>query len=61
VEGVGADQVDVIFGDAGGRELLQDRLDGDAAHGAERGYRGVVEGDEDGIAGLHHLAYPRKA
>ena len=61
MEGVGADQVHVLLGYACFGQLLQNRLDGQAAHRPEGGHRGVVEGDEDMATGTHKLTDARKA
>jgi hypothetical protein len=55
VQGVCADQADVLLRDAGFRQLFEDGLDGEAADGAEGWSCGVVEGDEYAVAGTDEL------
>jgi hypothetical protein len=52
VEGVGADEGDVGLGNPGLAELGEKGFDRDAPDVAEGGRGGVVEGDEDAVAGL---------
>jgi len=61
VEGVGADQVDVLLRDAGLRQLGEDGLDDQAAHRPEGGHRRVVEGDEHAGARTYQLSDARQA
>ena len=59
MQGVGADEGDVLLRNARLAQLLEDRLDREPPHGPERRRRGIVEGDQDACAGADELSHAR--